>query len=191
MKHDNTPPRRSPSRWQPRCSASPAPIAIAEDSELIVFDWSGYEDPDFHPGYVDKHGDVADLHLLRRRGRSLREDALRLQDRPRPSLLAERREMARGRAAAAARHLARSPAGTTSMPGIMAMKNLATTADGTAWFMPWDWGNTLLTYQHREDRRQTDIAVAEGLRRSEVQGPRLDRRQCRRRLCAGARWRSA
>ena len=31
-------------------------------------------------------------------------------------------------------------------PGIMAMKDLATTADGTAWFMPWDWGNTLLTY---------------------------------------------
>jgi spermidine/putrescine transport system substrate-binding protein len=31
-------------------------------------------------------------------------------------------------------------------PGIMAMKNLATTADGKAWFMPWDWGNTALTY---------------------------------------------
>ena len=31
-------------------------------------------------------------------------------------------------------------------PGIMAMKNLATTEDGKAWFMPWDWGNTLLTY---------------------------------------------
>ena len=31
-------------------------------------------------------------------------------------------------------------------PGIMAMKDLATTADGKAWFMPWDWGNTLLTY---------------------------------------------
>ena len=26
------------------------------------------------------------------------------------------------------------------------MKDLATTADGTAWFMPWDWGNTPLTY---------------------------------------------
>ena len=28
----------------------------------------------------------------------------------------------------------------------MAMKDLATTADGKAWFMPWDWGNTSLTY---------------------------------------------
>ena len=31
-------------------------------------------------------------------------------------------------------------------PGIMAMKDLETRADGTAWFMPWYWGNTLLTY---------------------------------------------
>jgi spermidine/putrescine-binding protein len=28
----------------------------------------------------------------------------------------------------------------------MAMKDLATTADGKAWFMPWDWGNTALTF---------------------------------------------
>jgi spermidine/putrescine transport system substrate-binding protein len=26
------------------------------------------------------------------------------------------------------------------------MKDLATDADGKAWFLPWDWGNTLLTY---------------------------------------------
>jgi spermidine/putrescine transport system substrate-binding protein len=32
------------------------------------------------------------------------------------------------------------------LPGIMAMKDLATTADGKAWFLPWDWGNTLVTY---------------------------------------------
>ena len=32
------------------------------------------------------------------------------------------------------------------LPGIMAMKDLATTPDGKAWFMPWDWGNTALTF---------------------------------------------
>jgi spermidine/putrescine-binding protein len=31
-------------------------------------------------------------------------------------------------------------------PGIMAMKNLATDDSGKAWFMPWDWGDTQLTY---------------------------------------------
>ena len=41
-------------------------------------------------------------------------------------------------------------------PGIMAMKDLATTADGTAWFLPWDWGNTLLTYNSEKvDARRT------------------------------------
>ena len=31
--------------------------AKAEDGDLTVFDWSGYEDPAFHPDYVEKHGD--------------------------------------------------------------------------------------------------------------------------------------
>ena len=36
-----------------------APSALkAEDSDLIVFDWSGYEDENFFPGYKEKHGDV-------------------------------------------------------------------------------------------------------------------------------------
>ena len=35
---------------------SAAAIATAEDSELVIFDWSGYEAPEFHPGYIAKHG---------------------------------------------------------------------------------------------------------------------------------------
>jgi spermidine/putrescine transport system substrate-binding protein len=31
--------------------------AFAQDSDLLVFDYSGFEDPAFHPGYVAKHGD--------------------------------------------------------------------------------------------------------------------------------------
>ena len=31
-------------------------ITSAEDGELTVFDWSGYEAPEFHPGYAAKHG---------------------------------------------------------------------------------------------------------------------------------------
>ncbi len=30
--------------------------ALAQDPELLVFDYSGFEDPAFHPGYVEKHG---------------------------------------------------------------------------------------------------------------------------------------
>ena len=28
--------------------------AFAEDSELVVFDWGGYEDPGFFQAYIDK-----------------------------------------------------------------------------------------------------------------------------------------
>jgi len=39
-------------------SLSVAPMAAsAADSELTVFDWAGYEDPAFHPAYVEKNGD--------------------------------------------------------------------------------------------------------------------------------------
>ena len=31
--------------------------ALAQDSELLVFDYSGFEDPAYHPGYVEQHGD--------------------------------------------------------------------------------------------------------------------------------------
>ncbi|MEM8632199.1 MAG: polyamine ABC transporter substrate-binding protein [Pseudomonadota bacterium] len=33
-----------------------AGAATAEDSELLVFDYSGFEDPAFHAAYVEKHG---------------------------------------------------------------------------------------------------------------------------------------
>ncbi|MGR3660806.1 MAG: polyamine ABC transporter substrate-binding protein [Paracoccaceae bacterium] len=34
-----------------------ATAAIAEDADLLVFDYSGYEDPIYHSTYVEKHGD--------------------------------------------------------------------------------------------------------------------------------------
>ena len=32
--------------------------AFAADEDLVVFDWAGYEDPNFFQQYVDKHGDA-------------------------------------------------------------------------------------------------------------------------------------
>jgi spermidine/putrescine transport system substrate-binding protein len=37
-------------------AGSAAAIATAEDKELVIFDWSGYEAPEFHPGYAAEHG---------------------------------------------------------------------------------------------------------------------------------------
>ena len=33
-----------------------ASVAMAQDGELTVFDWAGYEDPEFYTTYTDKHG---------------------------------------------------------------------------------------------------------------------------------------
>ena len=44
----------------------------------------------------------------------------------------------------------------------MSMKDLATTPDGRAWFMPWDWGNTLLTY-NSEKVDENDIQSLKAL----------------------------
>lgn len=33
-----------------------ATTALAQDAELTVFDWAGYEDPEFYTAYTDKHG---------------------------------------------------------------------------------------------------------------------------------------
>ena len=35
-----------------------AGAARAADPELIVFDWAGYEDPEFYVSYTDKYGDT-------------------------------------------------------------------------------------------------------------------------------------
>lgn len=35
--------------------------AMAEGDTLTVFDWAGYEDPNFFPAYVEKHGDAPDF----------------------------------------------------------------------------------------------------------------------------------
>jgi len=34
-----------------------ATVATAQDADLLVFDYPGFENPDFHVGYTEKHGD--------------------------------------------------------------------------------------------------------------------------------------
>ena len=158
-------------------------IAIAADNELLIFEWSGYEVPEFHPGYVAKNGDSPAFTFFGDEEEAFQKTALRLQGRPCASLLAERGQMARGRAAAAARHLEdRGLEGPQSRhhedegSGDDRRRHGVVHAVGLGQHDP--------HLQQREGRRE-GRAVAEGLRRSEIQGPRVDRRQCRRRLRAG------
>ncbi len=126
-------------------SASVSRIAMAADSDLIIFDWSGYEDPAFHPGYVAKHNDSPTFTFFGDEDEAFQKLRSGFKtDLAHPCS----QSVVKWREAGLLQPLDTSKIeGWKDLnPGIMAMKDLATTADGTAWFMPWDWGNTLLTY---------------------------------------------
>lgn len=126
-------------------AASVASRAFAEDSELTVFDWSGYEDPAFHPGYVAKHNDSPAFTFFGDEDEAFEKIRAGFKaDLAHPCS----QSVVKWREAGLLQPLDTSKiAGWNDLnPGIMAMKNLATTEDGKAWFMPWDWGNTALTY---------------------------------------------
>jgi spermidine/putrescine transport system substrate-binding protein len=126
-------------------ACSTAGFASAADSELTVFDWSGYEEPAFHPGYVAKHGDSPSFSIF--------GDEDEAFEKLRAGFKADlahpcSQSVTKWREAGLLQPLDTSKieGWNDLLPGIMAMKDLATTPDGTAWFMPWDWGNTALTY---------------------------------------------
>ena len=137
-------------------SASAATIAFAEDKDLIVFDWSGYEAPEFHPAYTEKHGDEPTFTFF-----GDEEEAFQKIRSGFKTDLAHpcSQSVVKWREAGLLQPLDTTKiAGWKDLnPGIMAMKDLATTADGTAWFVPWDWGNTLLTY-NTEKVDEKDVA---------------------------------
>ena len=125
--------------------AVPTMGAIAEDSELTIFDWSGYEDPSFHPNYVEKYGESPTFTFF--------GDEDEAFEKLRAGFKADlahpcSQSVVKWREAGLLQPLdtSRIEGWNDLLPGIMGMKDLATTPDGTAWFMPWDWGNTSLTY---------------------------------------------
>jgi spermidine/putrescine transport system substrate-binding protein len=126
-------------------AGSAATIATAEDNELVIFDWSGYEAPEFHPGYSAKHGQSPTFTFFGDEDEAFEKIRSGFKtDLAHPCS----QSVVKWREAGLLEPLDTSKIeGWKDMnPGIMKMKDLATTADGTAWFMPWDWGNTLLTY---------------------------------------------
>lgn len=125
--------------------ASTTSLALAAET-ITVFDWSGYEDPNFHPAYTAKNGASPDFAFF-----GDEEEAFQ--------------KLRSGFKADVAHPCSQSvskwrdaellePLDTTKLafwndtnPGIMAMKELMTSADGKAWFIPFEWGNTVLTYR--------------------------------------------
>ncbi len=123
-----------------------AGTAAAEDGELTVFDWSGYEDPAFHPAYVEKHGDSPTFTFF-----GDEEEAFQ---KLRSGFTADvahpcSQSVVKWREAGLLKPIdpARVEGWDNILPGIKAMKNLMTTEDGQAWLVPFEWGNTAMTYR--------------------------------------------
>ena len=137
-------------------AASAATFAAAEDGGLTIFDWAGYEDPSFHPKYVEKNGDSPTFAFF--------GDEDEAFEKLRSGFKADlghpcSQSVEKWREAGLLQPLdtSRITGWNDLLPGLMSMKNLATTEDGTAWFMPWDWGNTQLTY-NSEKVAEADVA---------------------------------
>jgi len=121
--------------------------ALAEGGgDLVVFDWSGYEDPLLHPAYAAKYGAEPTFAFF--------GDEDEAFEKMRAGFRADiahpcSQSVSKWRDAGMLQPLDTSKiTGWKDLnPGIMAMKNLTTTEDGKAWFMPFDWGNTALLYR--------------------------------------------
>ena len=120
--------------------------ATAEDGELTVFDWSGYEDPAFHPDYVEEYGDSPTFTFF-----GDEEEAFQ---KLRSGFTADvshpcSQSVVKWREAGLLKPLDTSkiPDWDNILPGFKSMKDLMTTEDGQAWLVPFEWGNTAVTYR--------------------------------------------
>ena len=122
-----------------------APPAMAADN-IVVFDWAGYEDPAFHPAYTEKFGTEPDFSFF-----GDEEEAFQKLRSGFKADLAHpcSQSVAKWRDADLLEPLDTSKLTHWNdvLPGIKAMQGLMTAADGTAYFLPFEWGNTVLTYR--------------------------------------------
>ena len=133
-------------------SLSVSTVALAADS-LTVFDWAGYEDPAFHPKYTEKYGSEPDFSFF-----GDEEEAFQKLRSGFKTDLAHpcSQSVVKWRDAGLLDRLdtAKLANWDSILPGIKGMKDLMTTADGKAWFLPFEWGNTVTTY--RADKIKPD-----------------------------------
>ncbi len=132
-----------------------AGTASAQDADLTVFDWSGYEDPALSPAYIEKHGQGPTFSFFADEDEAF--EKLRTgykADIGHPCAT----NIVKWRDAGLLQPLdtARIAAWNDILPAFKGMKDLMTDADGKAWFLPFDWGNTLPLYR-------ADLVKAEDL----------------------------
>ena len=121
--------------------------SIAADSELIVFDWGGYEDPGFFQSYIEKYGDSPTYSFF-----SDEEEAFQ---KVRAGFRADlghpcSQSVVKWRNAGIIKPIDTSRLKNWSKvdPGFAGMEGFQ--VDGVQWALPIDWGATALTYNTDE-----------------------------------------
>lgn len=120
-------------------------IAGAQDGEVLVFDWAGYEEPAFHPDYIEAHGQSPSFAFFGDEDEAFgklmagfRADVAH----PCSQSVTKWREAG----LLAPLDTSRIEQWSNIVPGIAAMPNFMTTEDGQAWVVPFEWGNTALAF---------------------------------------------
>lgn len=120
-----------------------ATTAFAADKDLVVFDWAGYEDPEFFTAYSDKHGDAPTFSFF-----SDEEEAFQKlragfkADLVHPCSQSVPKWIEAGLIEPL--DTSRIPEWDNLEPGFRDIS--AFWKDGKPYFVPVDWGNTALTY---------------------------------------------
>lgn len=125
-------------------TALPASMAMADGASLTVFDWSGYEDPGFFGSYVEKHGAAPSYSYFG----SQEEAFTKLQsgftaDLAHPCSDAVRKWVAADLLVPL--DTSKLKNWNAMLPEIKEVDGIV--IDGTAWMMPFEWGNTGLIYR--------------------------------------------
>lgn len=131
------------------------PTAFAADAELTLFEWASYEDPALHDNYVKKYGDSPTYAFFGDEDEAFQKLRSGFHaDIAHPCS----QSVVKWRDAGLLREIdtSRIPAWNDIMPGFHSMKDLMTSEDGKAWFVPFDWGNTAVTY-NTEKMKPEDV----------------------------------
>jgi len=118
--------------------------ARAAGSDLNLFTWSGYELPEFHPGYVAKHGSSPSAAIF-----ADEEEALqKLRSGFETDVIhpcSGRINRWREAGVIQSFDVARLSNWADVIPGLKDINGAS--ADGAQWFVPIDWGNTSVLYR--------------------------------------------
>lgn len=140
-------------------ATSAATAVQAADKKLTVFDWSGYETPTFHPGYVEKNGDSPKFtyfgdeeEAMQKLKAGFRADVAH----PCSQSVVKWRDAGLIEPIDTSRIIAWKDI----IPGIANMKDFVVTDDGKTWVVPFEWGSTMLVYNNEQVKAEDVTSLA-------------------------------